>query len=115
MGLPAAPPPPQFAAPHPLTSPHAHRRARLPAPFSFHSGVKEVIRGWDLAIMEMKAGETRQLVIPSDLGYGPKGAGGKIPGGATLFFDVTLIELGGELRSWWGWHTHQHPLFMCHP
>ena len=46
--------------------------------------------------MEMKAGESRKLIIPSDLGYGPKGAGGKIPGGATLYFDVTLIELGGE-------------------
>ena len=44
--------------------------------------------------MEMKEGEARKLIIPADLGYGSKGAGGKIPGGATLYFEVKLAALG---------------------
>lgn len=63
-------------------------------PFEFNVGVRMVIKGWDLALMDMKEGEARRLVIPSDLGYGAKGAGSKIPGGATLYFDVKLTELG---------------------
>lgn len=67
-------------------------------PFEFLAGVSQVIKGWDLAIMDMKVGEARKLVIDSDLGYGAKGAGGKIPGGATLYFDVELIEIGAESK-----------------
>eukprot|EP00587_Corethron_hystrix_P011094 CAMPEP_0113303270 /NCGR_PEP_ID=MMETSP0010_2-20120614/3756_1 /TAXON_ID=216773 ORGANISM="Corethron hystrix, Strain 308" /NCGR_SAMPLE_ID=MMETSP0010_2 /ASSEMBLY_ACC=CAM_ASM_000155 /LENGTH=207 /DNA_ID=CAMNT_0000157239 /DNA_START=40 /DNA_END=660 /DNA_ORIENTATION=+ /assembly_acc=CAM_ASM_000155 len=65
----------------------------LRGPFSFRAGVGEVIKGWDLAVMDMKAGEKRRLIIPSEIGYGEKGAGGKIPGGATLYFEIELLEL----------------------
>ncbi len=67
-------------------------------PFGFLAGVSQVIKGWDLAIMEMRVGEERKLVINSDLGYGDKGAGGKIPGKATLYFDVEFIELGPKAK-----------------
>ena len=63
--------------------------------FGFYAGVGGVIKGWDLAIMDMREGEARRLVIPAALGYGDRGAGGKIPGGATLYFEVELAELGG--------------------
>ena len=64
-------------------------------PFSYQAGVGGVIKGWDLAIMDMREGEARRLVIPAALGYGDRGAGGKIPGGAPLYFAVELAELGG--------------------
>jgi len=67
-------------------------------PFEFLAGVSQVIKGWDLSIMEMRVGEARKLVIPSALGYGEKGAGGKIPGGATLYFDVELAEIGARAK-----------------
>jgi len=67
-------------------------------PFEFIAGVSQVIKGWDLSIMEMREGEARKLVIPSALGYGEKGAGGKIPGGATLYFDVELAEIGARAK-----------------
>ena len=63
-------------------------------PFEFMAGVSQVIKGWDLIIMEMREGEARKLVIPSDFGYGDKGFGGKIPGGANLYFNVELAEIG---------------------
>jgi hypothetical protein len=63
-------------------------------PFEFNVGVSQVIKGWDLSLLDMVEGESRRLVVPSDLGYGDKGAGGSIPGGATLYFDVELTELG---------------------
>mmetsp|Transcript_19556 Transcript_19556/g.28575 ORF Transcript_19556/g.28575 Transcript_19556/m.28575 type:complete len:202 (+) Transcript_19556:42-647(+) len=67
-------------------------------PFGFLAGVGQVIKGWDLTIMEMREGEARKLIIPSLLGYGEKGAGGKIPGGATLYFDVELAEIGSVAK-----------------
>lgn len=60
-------------------------------PFSFHLGAGEVIRGWDEGVAGMKVGGTRKLRIPAELGYGARGAGGVIPGNATLIFDVELL------------------------
>merc|ERR1711871_1714754 len=61
--------------------------------FEFTWGVGQVIKGWDLGLQGMKVGGKRTLVIPSSLGYGDAGAGGVIPGGATLHFDVGLKKI----------------------
>jgi FKBP-type peptidyl-prolyl cis-trans isomerase len=62
-------------------------------PFSFKVGAGQVIRGWDEAFISMKVGERRQIILPSRLAYGERGAGGIIPGGATLYFDVELLAI----------------------
>jgi FKBP-type peptidyl-prolyl cis-trans isomerase len=60
-------------------------------PFSFHLGQGQVIAGWDEGVQGMQIGGKRKLTIPSDLGYGPYGAGGVIPPDATLVFEVELL------------------------
>jgi FKBP-type peptidyl-prolyl cis-trans isomerase FkpA len=62
-------------------------------PFSFVLGRKQVIAGWDQGVAGMKAGGRRRLEIPSALAYGDRGAGGLIAPGATLVFDVELLEV----------------------
>ena len=80
-------------------------------PFKVRAGVSQVIRGWDLALIDMKEGESRKLIVPAELGYGDKGTG-PIPGKCTLYFEMTLTkvgpveELAPEAKKW----LEEHPL-----
>jgi peptidylprolyl isomerase len=68
----------------------SHDRDR---PFTFPLGEGRVIRGWDEGVATMKVGGARTLLIPPELGYGARGAGGVIPPNATLLFEVELLDV----------------------
>jgi hypothetical protein len=69
-------------------------------------GIGRVIKGWDLTLLNMKVGEIRRIVVPSDIGYGDGGAGGSIPPKATLYFQMeitdidSLPQLMDEQKKW---------------
>ena len=62
-------------------------------PISFPLGQGRVIKGWDEGISLLKVGDKAKFIIPSELAYGDRGAGGVIPPGATLIFEVELVDI----------------------
>lgn len=70
------------------------------SPLVFKVGVKQVIAGWDEALLtNMKVGGKREIIIPASLGYGQRGAGGVIPPNATLYFKIELVGIGAKANK----------------
>lgn len=65
-------------------------------PFAFRLGAGRVIRGWDEGVVGMREGGTRVLMVPAEYGYGAQGAGNRIPPGASLVFEVELLEVTSD-------------------
>ena len=70
-------------------------------PLKFFIGTGQVIKGWDIGIMSMQLGEKSELIIKPEYGYGAMGAPPNIPGGATLVFEVELIQVGDRKPTRW--------------
>merc|ERR1711981_701711 len=68
-------------------------------PFTFTIGVGQVIPGWDQGLIGVCKGEERHLVVPSPLAYGDRGAGDVIPPGATLLFDIVIVDVEKQGQS----------------
>ena len=68
-------------------------------PFTFELGVGQVIPGWDEGLQGVCKGDERHLVVPSHLAYGERGAGDVIPPGATLLFDVVIVDVE-QVNNW---------------
>jgi peptidylprolyl isomerase len=62
-------------------------------PFEFRLGARQVIPGWEEGVEGMRVGGKRELIIPPDLGYGPRGAAGIVPPNATLNFEIELLKI----------------------
>jgi FK506-binding protein 2 len=69
-------------------------------PFTFTLGTGQVIKGWDQGILGMCIGEHRRLVIPSDLGYGSRGSPPKIPANAPLVFEIELLKIERDGKTY---------------
>lgn len=75
-------------------------------PFQFIVGIGQVISGWDEALLDMKIGEKRLIILPANLAYGHRAVGNVIPANATLRFEVELLEIEGESA---GSESANHP------
>jgi FKBP-type peptidyl-prolyl cis-trans isomerase len=75
-------------------------------------GVGSVILGWDLTLLDMKVGELRRIVVPSDVGYGDEGAGKTIPPKATLYFEIEIDSMDAmkELKDFQQEWLNDNPL-----